>query len=144
MDDERPTSDPQGFEPTEVEADGANMRSLKVVIAGPSAVRQSIRRKLELISDDVRVVAEAPTVRAAVLLTRRFAPNAVFVAEDEGLQDPSEVVAAIRAATPQRVEVILIPAHPVEPVPPGVEVMPRSHYTQRAMLQAMNRVLSRL
>lgn len=120
------------------------MRSVKVLVAGSPAVRQSIKRKLELVSEDARVVAEAPTPRAAILMTRRYAPHLVFIADDTGDEDPEELVRAIRAATPGRVEVILTPAHPLEPAPYGISIMPRSRYTQRAMLAAMGRIIARL
>jgi len=120
------------------------MRNVKVLVVGSTAVRRSIKRKLELVTEDARVVAEAPNSRAAVMLTRRYAPHLVFLADDLADEDPAVVVESIRRATPGRVEVILVPAHALDGVPEGVPVMPRSQYTQRAMLAAMTRVIARV
>jgi DNA-binding NarL/FixJ family response regulator len=88
------------------------MRNVKVLISGHSlASRSAIRRYVESISPDVRVVAAATNLRAAVIMTRSYAPHLVVLAGGSEHDYLEEAVAAIHAATSQRVHVVVIPDH---------------------------------
>lgn len=122
------------------------MHGIRIVLCGPPLVRHRIRRHFETITPDARVVGEAPSPEAAALLTRRFAPHLVIVA-DTGEEEPDyrEIVQEIRKATPQRTYVVLLPKEAIDDEIPGVAaILPRSRYTNRALVSAFERLISRL
>ena len=122
------------------------MRSVKVLISGESpAIRSAIRRYLESVADDVRVVAEATNLRAAVIMTRSYAPHLVVLTGGREQGHLQEAVDSIRSATSQSVRVVVIPDLPVpRPIAGAIEVLPKSRYTNRALTHRLGKVIARI
>lgn len=122
------------------------MRVVKVLLCGTPVVRARLRRHIEQVSEDVRIVGEAPTTAAAVLLTRRSAPHLVLLADEPEDGDYSGLVGDIRSASPQRPYVVLMPERtPEDEEIVGVEaVLPRNRYSNRAMVAVLRRIVARM
>jgi DNA-binding NarL/FixJ family response regulator len=117
---------------------------LRVLICGPSRlVRQRIRQNIQRVDPNARVVAEAPSPTSAIFLTRRYEPDLVVLAGTDEAGDHTEIVEAIRAATPRRIRIVLVPDRPLRQVGTANAVMPRSRYTNRAMVSVLARIIAR-
>lgn len=119
---------------------------VKVLLCGTPAVRARLRRHVEQVSEDVQIVGEAPSTAAAILLTRRFAPQLVLVADEPEEGDFTSLVSEIQGASPQHAYIVLMPEYTLdeEEIPGAEAILPRRRYSNRAMVAVLRRIMQRI